>query len=656
MSDSILWRPFGSYLADANLNRFLKTHAIPSYGELVARSNDDIEWFWKAALEDLGVEWYKPYVRLLDSSRGFAWCRWFAEGEINIAHNCVDRHATASPAQYAILWEGDSGELRQITYAQLNEESGRLAQALSLIGVGQGDTVGFYMPMVPELVSAFFAVLKLGAVAVPVFSAFGPEALAVRLKDARAKVLFTADGCFRRGHAVDIKAAADKALDSVPAVQKVVVVRRTGARIPWFPGRDLWFDEFLDSSTAAAGTVHLPAEALSMIVFTSGTTGRPKGTVHTHGGVLAQVAKELAYNFDLKAGERFFWLTDIGWMMGPWELIGVTFHGGACLIFEGAPNWPAPDRLWRIVERHRLTHLGLSPTAVRLLAREGEAWVRDHDLSSLRILGSTGEPWDPDSYLWFFRNAGGGRCPIINISGGTEVMGSLLACAPVAPLKACSFHGPGLGMDADIVGEDGRTLREAVGHLVVRKPAPSMTRGFLNDPERYLRTYFARWPDLWSHGDWGLVDHDGFWYIRGRADDTIKIAGKRTGPAEIEAVLIGHAAVSEAAAIGVPHALKGEVAVCFVVVKPGVQGNEELAHELRALIADSLGKPLRPDRVLFVAALPKTRSAKIVRGAIRRRYLGLDPGDTSSIENLDALASIPVAECPPAGNEGLTRV
>jgi acetyl-CoA synthetase len=644
MTSPIVWRPSEEYLSRANLRRLMKKSGIEEYGDLLRRSTRDIRWFWNECLADLGVEWFHPYSRLLDDSDGFPWCRWFTSGQINVVHNCVDRHARNRPGQDAVLWEGDGGEFRRLTYLELEHEIRRVAGALRAEGIGIGDPVGFYMPMVPELVIAFFAVLKIGAQALPVFSAFGPEALAVRLRDARVKLLFTADGCFRRGQAVPIKPQADEALRSVPSIRRSIVVRRTGDKVSWLPERDVWWEQWLAGASEEPATASLDAETRCLIIYTSGTTGRPKGAVHTHGGLIAQTAKELGYNFDLKAGDRFFWLTDIGWMMGPWEILGVTFHAGTVLVYEGAPNWPAPDRLWQIVERHRLTHLGVSPTAIRLLIRDGEDWVRKHDLSSLRILGSTGEPWDPESYQWFFRMAGGRRCPIINISGGTEVMGSLVACTPVAPLKSCSFQGPGLGMDVDVVGEDGNSVRGQVGYLAMRKPAPSMTRGFLNDPQRYLDTYFSRWPGLWYHGDWAAVDEDGYWFIHGRADDTIKVAGRRTGPAEIEAALIRHQAVSEAAAIGVPDDLKGEAVVCFVVLKPEFAVNEELENEMTERITEALGKTLRPRRVHFVKSLPKTRSAKIVRAAIRKRYLGLDPGDVSSIENADALDSIPQAQ------------
>lgn len=406
-------------------------------------------------------------------------------------------------------------------------------------------------------------------------------------------------------------------------------------------GRDLWWEETVTSQADSFETERLDSEDLAMILYSSGTTGKPKGTVHTHGGTTAQVVKELGYAFDVKPEDRFFWVTDIGWMMGPWQFIGVQHHGGTHMIFEGAPNYPEADRVWEMVEQHRLTHLGISPTLIRLLMRSGTEIVLKHDLSSLRILGSTGETWDPDSYKWFFENVGRKKCPIINISGGTEMVGCLLSPLPITALKACTLRGPGLAMDIDVFDEDGKPVRGEVGHLVCKKPCPSFTRGFLKDPERYIDTYFSRWPQVWYHGDWASVDQDGFWFLHGRSDDTIKVAGKRTGPAEIEAALIEHPAVSEAAVIGVPHQIKGQTPVCFVVLAPGHEPSEELREELKGQVVKFHGKTLRPEDLKFVNAFPKTRSAKIVRKVIRKKYLKEeDLGDLSSIENPEAIDEI----------------
>ena len=634
--NEIVWRPPPGLVEQARVTRFMRKHGIDSYEELVRRSTEDTSWFWKAALDDLGVRWFRPYERVQDSSDGFAWTKWFLGGRINVVANCLD---PADGTRPALLWEGDGGEHRTWTYDDLRRETARVAAFLHRSGLKKGDTVGIYMPMVPEVAAAFFGCLKIGAVAVPVFSAFGATALADRLRDAGAKILFTADGVSRRGKTSPLKPEADRAVAACPSIERVVVHRRLGIDVPMGP-KDATWEEAVGACPPEAATVELDAEAPSMILYTSGTTGKPKGTVHTHAGALAQVAKELGYAFDVRSDDVFFWVTDIGWMMGPWEMIGVTFFGGSFVLFEGAPDHPAPDRLWEIVERRRVTHLGVSPTAIRLLKSSGPDWARKRDLSSLRILGSTGEAWDPESWHWFFEHVGGRRCPIINISGGTEIIGCHLSPLPINELKPCTLRGPGLGMDVDVFDDDGKPIRGGIGHLVCKKPAPSMTKGFLNDPDRYLETYFSKFPGVWFHGDWAEIDADGFWFLHGRSDDTIKVAGKRVGPAEIEAALVEHPAVREAAAVGVPHELKGEAIACFVVLADGHVPSEPLREELTGQVVKHLGKTLRPQTIRFAGALPKTRSAKIVRGAIRRRFLNEPAGDLSSIENPDALEEI----------------
>jgi len=639
----VVWEPNDEYIERANITRFMRKHGIKDYQELISRSTGDIVWFWDAVMEDLGIEWYQRYDRVMDDSRGIEWTKWFINGKLNIVHNCLDRHASSPEAadRTCLIWENESGESRRYTYRQLHSEVNRMANYLRSVGVRKGDRIGLYMPMTAEIVVAFLASLKVGAIVIPVFSGFGHQAVSSRLSIAEAKVLFTADGSTRRGKVIDIKSEADRAVADVPTIEKVVVLKHTGNGIPWNGARDVWWHDALEGQPEACETEVMDSEDYGIIIFSSGTTGRPKGTVHTHGGALAQTVKELAYYFDVKPGDVFFWLTDIGWMMGPWMIIGVLTLGGCIVVFEGAPNYPDPGRMWKLIQDNRINVLGISPTAIRLLMTYGEEWVEKYDLSSLRILGSTGEPWDAESWMWFFEKVGRGRLPIINISGGTEIIGCFLAPLPITSLKPCTLRGPGLGMDVDVFDEDGKPVRGEMGHLVAKKPAPSMTRGFWGEPERYIETYWSRWPGVWYHGDWALIDEDGFWFLHGRSDDTIKVAGRRTGPAEIEAALIEHPAVSEAAVIGVPDKIKGEDIVCFVVLAPGYEPSEGLRDELKAKVVDAMGKSLRPKDVLFVSALPKTRSAKIVRRAIKAKYLGKELGDTSSIENPEALEEIP---------------
>lgn len=637
----IIWEPYGDYKEKPNIKRFMDKYGIRDYDELISRSANDIEWFWSAALKDLGVEWYRHYDKILDTSLGFPWAKWFTGGKINIAYNCLDRHIRSGRGRrVAIIWEGDDGTTRRVTYSELYRDVNRVASALKGLGIKKGDRIGIYMPMVPEIVVALYSCLKIGAVAVPVFSGFGPKALATRLDDAEAKVLFTADIAKRKGRTVEIKKAADEASEIVKTLRHKIVFKRGDGDVSWQEGTDIWWDDLILKGEDECETEELDAEDHSLIIYTSGTTGKPKGTVHTHAGCLAQMAKEIGYYFDLKEEDIFFWVTDIGWMMGPWEIIGVQHFCGTYMIFEGVPNYPAPDRLWQMIERHKVSTLGISPTAIRLLMSYGDGWVERHDLGRLRILGSTGEPWDDKSYLWYFEKVGGKRCPIINISGGTEIVGCLLSPLPITSLKPCTLRGPGLGMDIDVFDDEGMPIRGGIGHLVCKKPAPSMTKGFLKDPARYIETYFSKWPGVWYHGDWAKVDEDGFWFLYGRSDDTIKIAGKRVGPAEIESVLMEHPAVQEAAAIGIPHEIKGEAIICFVVVKTGTEPTDQLKEELKAKVAASLGKSLRPEDIKFVRALPKTRSAKIVRGVIRKKYLGQEVGDLASVENPEAIEEI----------------
>lgn len=639
--DDIVWVPSKENIEKANITRFMRKHGIKDYETLISRSTDDIAWFWDAVVKDLGIEWYKSYEKIYDDSQGIQWTKWFVGGKINIVHNCLDKHMKSEKKNnIALIWENETGDTTRLTYEELFVAVNKCANGLKELGVKKGDRVGIYMPMVPEIVIGFLAVMKIGAISIPIFSGFGGYALASRLNVAGATVLLTADGSMRRGKTVEIKKEADKALDTVSSLQHVVVLKRHDIKVPWNPRSDVWWDDLIAHQSPVCETMSMDSEEYAMIIFSSGTTGKPKGTVHTHGGALAQISKELGYYFDVKGNDVFFWLTDMGWMMGPWMIIGVQTFGGSIVIFEGTPNYPNPDRLWELVEKHKITIFGISPTAIRMLMRYGADWVEKHDMNSLRLLGSTGEPWDNESWMWFFEIVGKKKLPIINISGGTEIVGCFLSPLPITPLKPCTLRGPGLGMDIDVFDEEGQPIREEMGHLVAKKPAPSMTRGFWNEPDRYLETYWSRWPNVWYHGDWAMIDEDGFWSLHGRSDDTIKVAGRRTGPAEIEAALIEHPGVSEAATIGVPDEIKGEDLVCFVVLQPGFEPGNELKQELKKQVVKIMGKTLKPRDIKFVKELPKTRSAKIVRGIIKATFLGDKIPDVSSVENIQAIDDI----------------
>ena len=648
--DTVVWTPPKEYLDRSRLRRFMLRHGEADYDRWLRRTTDNPRWYWDAVVQDLDLSWRQPYCEVLDLTGGAPWPRWFVGGRFNYVDNALDRQA-AGPRrnQLAVIWEGDDGEVRKLSYRELAVETNRLAHALRAMGVGKGDHVGILLPMVPETVMAVFACGKLGAVYLPMFSGYGAEAVASRLRDANATVLITADGFQRRGKVIQLKAVADAAVTLAPSVRRCLILRRTGDDVPWDSDRDSWWHEAVDDADRRFDTVDTAGDDPYMIIYTSGTTGRPKGAVHVHAGFPIKAAHDLAYCFDLQSDDVLFWLTDLGWMMGPWAIGGGLMLGATLLLFEGTPDFPEPDRLWRLVEDHGVTVLGVAPTAIRALMPRGEEWARGRDLTSLRILGSTGETWNPGPWRWYFDKIGGGRCPVINYSGGTETGGGIVGCVTIKPQKVCAFTGPVPGMDADVIDDSGQPLREGVGELVVRQPWVGMTHGFWQDPERYLDSYWSRFPDVWVHGDWAEVDADGYWYIRGRSDDTLNVAGKRVGPAEIESAAVAHPAVQEAAAIGVPHEIKGEAVVVFATLKPEVVPTPELAEEIRQVIAGQLGGAMRPAAVRLVGDLPKTRNAKIMRRVIRATYLGLPAGDTTALENPAAVAEIMAVRDTAAG-------
>jgi len=632
----IAWRPTERYLARSRLRRFAEEYGHGDFASLYRWSVEDLDGFWRAVDRDLGLVWRSPYERVLDSSRGIPWTTWWIGGRMNYVATAL-RH---DPSRTALVFEGEEGTTRRLTYGELAAAVRRFAAGLRALGVRPGDRVGIFLPMIPECAIATLAVSAIGAVYTPIFSGYAAEAIAGRLRDCEASVLITADGFHRRGQVVQMKQTADAAADRA-GIRTVIVARRLGCEVRMH-ARDRWWDDVVAGGSGADDTLaDVSAEDPYMIIYTSGTTGRPKGAVHVHGGFPVKAAQDLAHCFDLQPGDLMWWFTDLGWMMGPWLIAGGLILGASILLYDGAPDFPDPGRVWSIVERHRATHLGISPTAIRGLMRAGEEPVRAHDRSSLVVLGSTGEPWNPEPWWWYFGVAGEGRAPLVNYSGGTEVSGGLLGCTTWTPIKPTSFSGPVPGIAVDVVDERGHSVRGAVGELIVRKPWPGMTRGFWRAPEHYLASYWRRFPDIWVHGDWARTDGDGFWYIDGRSDDTLKVAGKRVGPAEVESAATGHPAVLEAAAIGVPHEIKGEAVIVFAVLRPGCEASDALERAIADKVMELLGRPLRPDAVRFVAELPKTRNAKVLRRVIRGAYLGkADLGDLSALENPAAVELI----------------
>ena len=611
--------------ASTNVGRFMAAHGIARYEDLERRSVEDPEWFWDAVVKFLDIDFPTAYHQVLDVSDSIPWARWFVGGKTNFAHVAVDRHPPERPA---IVWEGEDGDVRTWTYGELRAQADGLAALLVERDIGEGDAVGVYMPMIPETVAAVLGIAKAGAVFLPLFSGFGAEAAVTRMNDAGAKALITSASFRRRGKTIPMGTTAKEAVTEVPTVELVVEAPDWPATAP---------------SSDAFATRMVDSEHPLFIAYTSGTTGRPKGAVQVHGGWTVKVAEEGAFQTDVGAGDTLFWFTDMGWIMGPWEVTAALVNGATLALYEGVPDYPAPDRLWEYIERHRVTVLGISPTLIRALMPHGDGPVKAHDLSSLRVLGSTGEPWNEGPWRWYFEVVGGGRCPVINISGGTEVGACFLSPHPVRPIKPMSLGGPSLGMAVDVYDDSGRPVRGEVGELVCTRPWPGMTRGLYKDPERYIDTYWSRWPDVWVHGDWASIDEDGDWFLHGRSDDTIKLAGKRLGPAEVESVLVTHPAVVEAAAIGVPDEVKGEALWVFVVLDGGVALTDGLRTELAELVASRLGSSFRPSAVRATTALPKTRNAKVLRRAIRAAVLGRDPGDLSSLEDASTIDAVRTA-------------
>jgi acetyl-CoA synthetase len=618
----IVWTPDEETLERANVVRLMRRHGIGDYRELVRRSIEDREWFWPAVVEDMGLDFFEPWEQVADLSRGPEWATWFTGAKLNVARNCVHRWAEGPLAgSEAAVGLGEDGSRRSLTFAELSHEVTKLAEGLVRLGVEPGDRVAIYLPMSPEVAIASHACAHIGAVQVPIFSGFAAPAVAQRLQDSEAKVAITQRVSNRRGREVPMLATLEEARREAPSLEHVVLA-------PW--------DELTAECPGTTPPLALDSEHPYLLTYTSGTTGKPKGVVHVHGGFLVSIAREACYQADAKPGDVIHFATDMGWIMGPWTVVGGGAMGSTIVFAEGAPDWPH-DRLWRLIEQERVTILGCSPTLIRALIAHGDP---EADLSSLGLFLTTGEPWNPGPYMWLHERVGGGRCPIINASGGTEVGACFLSPSVAMPIKACSLGFAALGMAMDVVDEEGRSLSGTgeVGELVCRAPFPGMTRGFWHDRERFLDTYWRRFPGIWTHGDWASVDEDGYWFLHGRSDDTLNIAGKRIGPAEIESAVVAHPSVAEAAAVGVPHEVKGEVIWVFCVVAPGADPPEP--EELRALVAADLGKAFAPERIVFVSGLPKTRSAKIVRRAVRATALGDDPGDLASVENPEVLEEI----------------
>jgi len=623
---------------------FCAKASIKNSAELDAlrkRAEDDPEGFWAEQARHL--DWFKPFDKVLEWKFPFA--KWFLGGTLNASYNCLDRHLKGLRRnKAAIIFEGEPGDRRVLTYQMLADEVGRAANALKELGVGEGDRVAIYMPLVPEAAIAMLACARIGAVHSVVFGGFSAEALADRINDAEAKVCITADAGWRRGTQVPLKDNVDEALKRCPSIKKVLVLKRVGNKVDMRKGRDEWWDEIVPRQSPKCAPAELDSEHMLFTLYTSGTTGKPKGVVHTTGGYLTHTLATMKWVFDLK-DEDIYWCTaDIGWVTGhSYTVYGPLAAGATVLMYEGAPNFPHEDRFWEIIERYGVSIFYTAPTAIRTFIKWGDSWVKKHDLSSLRLLGTVGEPINPEAWIWYRRVIGGDRCPIVDTWWQTETGGILIAPVPGAiATKPGSATRPLPGVAADVVTHDGKSVgANQGGLLVIKRPWPGMLRTVYRDPERYKQQYFSQIDGFYFTGDGARRDQDGYFWIMGRVDDVVNVSGHRLGTMEVESALVSHATVAEAAVVGRPDEMKGQAVVAFVTLEGHRKGTDQLKDDLRKHVVKEIGALARPDEIRFTDALPKTRSGKIMRRLLRQIASGDQTlGDTTTLEDLSVLAKL----------------
>ena len=608
---------------------------LSRYEDLYRRSLADPEGFW--AEEARQLEWFRPWDRVLEWKAPFA--RWFVGGRLNASYLCVDRHARSwRKSKVAIYWEGEPGDSRALSYSMLYREVNRFASALRQLGIGKGDTVALYMPMVPELPVFMLACARIGAVHTVVFSGFSAQALADRLNDVGAKLLVTADGGFRRGRVLPLKGIADEAMAMAPGVQKAIVVRRAGGETPMREGRDFWLDDLLERAERRVEPEPLEATHPLYILYTSGTTGKPKGIVHNTGGYLVFNYSTYRWVFNIRDDSVYWCTADVGWVTGHSSIVyAPLMHGASLVMYEGAPDFPQLDRWWDIIEKYGVNVIYTSPTAIRMFMGHGEEWLRPHDLSSLELLGTVGEPINPEAWKWYYENVGGGRCPIVDTWWQTETGGFMISPSPgiqPVPLKPGSAGLPLPGVDPVVVDEQGHEVAPGQkGILAIRRPWPGMLAGIHRNPDRYREAYWSRFPCLFYTGDYAMRDEDGYFWLLGRADEVLKVAGHRLGSLELENAAVSHPAVAEAAAVARSDPVKGEAIVLFAMLREGHEPSEALKAELREHLRDTMGPIATPTQVFFVERLPKTRSGKIMRRVLRAVASGEAIGDVSTLED-----------------------
>jgi len=617
----------------------MQKHRISSLDELSQKAKNDLEWFWKSVDKDIGIVWDKPYTKTLDISKGIAWSKWFVNGKTNIYKSSVEKFAKQCPQKIAYYFVSEDGKTSKISYSELDSKVSKLANVLKSLGVKKGDVVAIYLPMIEEAILAILAAAKIGAIQTTIFSGYSSQSLHVRLKDCKAKILFISDGFYRKGKPVSQKEIMENAIKNTD-VEKIILVSYKKIDDHLKSEKIMLFENIMASQTDSCDTEIMDSEDPLFILYTSGTTGNPKGVVHCHGGFSVFAGHQAAYLIDTHQNDILFWPADIGWITGQvWNIYGLLIMGASAVIYDGALEFPTLNRIWKILSDYKVSIFGISPTAVRLFKKNNVEPLKSYSLDTIKNIPTTGEPLDEDSWHWLFEKVGNKKIPILNLSGGTEIGGAMLSVFPGMKLKPSTVGIPVPGMNLDVYDDNGNSVREQNGYLVIKSPWPAMTRGLLNDDDRYIETYWSRFENIWFHGDCVYVDEDNLWYMRGRTDDVINISGHRMSTAEIEQTVILHKKISDAASIAIPDEITGEAIVIFCVTHN--KSDVDIELEISNYISEKIGKIAKPKFVFQISDLPKTRTGKIMRRVLRSKLLGNEPGDLSSLENPNVLDEIP---------------
>ena len=630
--------PNENQIQESNIFQFMQKHGISSLDELSQKAKNDLEWFWQAVDKDIGIVWDVPYTTVLDTSKGIAWSKWFVDGKTNIYKSSVEKFAKQNPQKTAYHFISEDGCTSKISYSELDSKVSKLANALKSFGVKKGDVIAIYLPMIEEAIISILAAAKIGAIQTVIFSGYSSESLHIRLQDCNAKILIVSDGFHRKGKPVSQKQIVENAIKDT-SIEKMIVVSYKKVDDYEESTQIIFYDNLMSSQNDSCPTEILNSEDPLFILYTSGTTGKPKGVIHTHGGFSVFAGHQAAYLIDTQENDILFWPADIGWITGlVWNVYGLLIMGASAVIYDGALDFPNYDRIWKILSDYGATIFGISPTAVRLFKKNNVEPMNHYSLKKIKNIPTTGEPLDEDSWRWLFEKVGNKKIPIMNLSGGTEIGGAMLSVLPGMNLKPSTVGIPVPGMNLDVVDDNGNSIQNQNGYLVIKSPWPAMTRGLLNDDNRYLETYWSRFENIWFHGDYVYVDKDDLWYMRGRTDDVINVSGHRMSTAEIEHTVISHKKISDAASIAIPDEITGEAIVVFFVSDHDFAKISE--SEISDYISEKIGKVARPKLVFQLSDLPKTRTGKIMRRLLKSKLLGIKLGDLSSLENPKVLDEI----------------